>query len=67
MLALTRADMVDEELKRLRADEVPSDLPSIYISAVTGEGMTALKDLLYEMIISNRENYDGLQQSMEEE
>ncbi len=67
VLALTRADMVDEELKRLRADEVPSDLPSIYISAVTGEGMTALKDLLYEMIISNRENYDGLQQSMEEE
>ncbi|WP_116107749.1 GTPase ObgE [Lewinella sp. IMCC34191] len=67
VLALTRADMVDEELKRLRAGEVPTDLPSLYISAVTGEGMTALKDMLYQMIISRREDYDGLQQPMEEE
>ncbi|MGB3801427.1 MAG: GTPase ObgE [Lewinella sp.] len=67
LLALTRADMVDEELKRLRAGEVPNDLPSLYISAVTGEGMTALKDMLYEMIISRREDYDGLQHAMEEE
>ena len=67
VLALTRADMVDEELKRLRAHEVPADLPSVYISSVTGEGLTALKDLLYQMIISRREEYDGSQQSMEEE
>ena len=67
VLALTRADRVDEELKRLRAHEVPADLPSVYISAVTGEGLTALKDLLYQMIISRREDYDGGQRSMEEE
>ena len=67
VLALTRADMVDEELKRLRAHEIPADLPSVYISAVTGEGLTALKDLLYQMIISRREAYDGYQESMEEE
>ena len=67
VLALTRADMVDEELKRLRAHEVPNDLPSVYISAVTGEGMTALKDLLYQMIISGREDSEGALASMEEE
>ena len=67
VLALTRADMVDEELKRLRAHEIPKDLPSLYISAVTGEGLTALKDLLYRMIITRREDYEGHQLAMEEE
>ncbi|PPK85705.1 GTP-binding protein [Neolewinella xylanilytica] len=67
LLALTRADMVDEELKRMRAGEIPNDLPSIYISAVTGEGMTALKDTLYQLIITRREDYEGRQLAMEEE
>ena len=67
VLALTRADMVDEELKRLRAGEVPADLPHLYVSAVTGEGITALKDLLYGMIIEGRGGYDGRQRAMEEE
>lgn len=67
VLALTRADMVDEELKRLRAGEVPDDLPHLYVSAITGEGVTRLKDLLYTMIIERREDYDGVQVSMEEE
>ncbi|NJB84618.1 GTP-binding protein [Lewinella marina] len=67
VLALTRADMVDEELKRLRAHEVPQDLPHLYISAITGEGITQLKDLLYTMIIERREDQDGVQLSMEEE
>ncbi|MFT5989163.1 MAG: GTP-binding protein, partial [Neolewinella sp.] len=39
----------------------------IYISAVTGEGLTVLKDMLYKMIIASREDYDGQQFSMEEE
>ncbi|CAH0999615.1 GTPase Obg/CgtA [Neolewinella maritima] len=67
VLALTRADMVDEELKQLRAAEVPQGLPSLYISSITGEGITELKDLLYTMIIEQREAYDGLQRAMEEE
>ncbi|THH39989.1 GTPase ObgE [Neolewinella litorea] len=67
VLALTRADMVDEELKRLRAGEIPDDLPHLYVSAITGEGITHLKDLLYKMIIEEREYYDGVQLSMEEE
>ncbi|MBC6994231.1 GTPase ObgE [Neolewinella lacunae] len=67
VLALTRADLVDEELKRMRQHEIPTDLPHRYISAVTGEGITELKDLLYQLIISQREAYDGQQVAMEEE
>jgi GTP-binding protein len=67
LLALTRADMVDEELKEMRAGEIPADLPHLYLSAVTGEGIQELKDTLYRMIIENREASDGFQRSMEEE
>lgn len=67
LLALTRADMIDEDLKVMRKGEVPEGIPYLYISAITGEGITELKDRLYEMIISNREAYDGEQVSMEEE
>ena len=67
LLALTRADMVDEELKELREDEIPTDLPHLYVSAVTQEGVAELKDILYRMIIAKREDYDGRQVSMEEE
>ncbi|MEO0733567.1 MAG: GTPase ObgE [Bacteroidota bacterium] len=67
LLALTRADMVDEELKELRADEIPDDLPHLYVSAVTQEGISELKDMLYQRIIAQREDYDGRQIAMEEE
>ncbi len=67
LLALTRADLVDDELKEMRKNEIPHGIPHIYISAVTGEGLTVLKDMLYKMIIASREDYDGQQFSMEEE
>lgn len=68
LLALTRADMVDEELKEMRAGEIPADLPHQYISAMTGEGIQELKDTLYQMIIDHRDTYDGAQRAaMEEE
>ena len=67
VLALTRADMVDEELKALRAHEVPGGQPTLYVSSITGEGITELKDLLYGLIIEQREQYDGRQRAMEEE
>ena len=67
VLALTRADMVDEELKELRRHEIPDIGHHLYVSAVTGEGITELKDLLYGLIIEQRADYDGVQRAMEEE
>ena len=67
ILALTRADMVDEELKEMRAGEIPNDLRHLYTSSVTGEGIQELKDLLYRKVIASREDYDGRQVAMEEE
>ena len=65
ILALTRADQVDEELRELRIGEIPGDLPHLYVSAITQEGLTELKDILYREIIAKREDYDGRQLAME--
>jgi GTP-binding protein len=40
--------MLDEELEEAIAKELPTDLPSIFISSLTHKGIIALKDLLWK-------------------
>lgn len=56
VLAISKTDLLDEELKEEIAKTVPADVPSVFISAVTGEGIMVLKDLLWKAITdeSNR-------------
>ncbi|MEM9836103.1 MAG: GTPase ObgE [Bacteroidota bacterium] len=58
LLAITKADLVDDGLKELLAPEMPQDVPHLYISAVTGEGLTQLKDILFRMVMNNRAGTD---------
>ena len=55
VLALTKADLVDEELKELLLPEIPKDVPHIFISAVTQQGIQELKDLLWDVM--NKTNF----------
>lgn len=48
VLAISKSDMLDEELKTEMAKEVPEGVPSIFISAVTNQGIVELKDLLWK-------------------
>ncbi len=50
ILAVSKADMLDEELTAEIATTLPSDIPSVFISAVTGQGLSQLKDMLWEAI-----------------
>lgn len=50
VLAITKSDLLDEELKGLLSEELPSDLPITFISSVAQEGLVELKDLLWEHI-----------------
>lgn len=52
VLAITKCDMLDEELKDELKHELPDGIPTVFISAVTGEGITELKDLLWAEINS---------------
>lgn len=53
VLAITKSDLIDDELKEMLRAELPEDLPVIFISSVTGYGMVELKDLLWKEL--NRE------------
>lgn len=52
VLAISKSDMLDDELRDAMAEELPTELPTVFISAVTGQGLTELKDLLWREINS---------------
>ena len=47
VLAITKADLLDEELMQMLEADLPTDLPHLFISAVTGYNIPQLKDLLW--------------------
>ena len=49
VLAITKSDMLDEELETEMKRDLP-DLPYIFISSVAQKGLTELKDLLWKAI-----------------
>jgi GTPase len=48
ILAVSKSDMLDDELKAEMQKELPRDLPSIFISSVTQQGLVELKDLIWK-------------------
>lgn len=56
ILAVTKSDMLDDELMEEIRKTLPDDVPHVFISAVTGYGLTELKDTLWRAITdeSNR-------------
>ena len=54
VLAITKCDMLDEELIEQMRPEVPDDIPSVFISSVAQMGLTELKDLLWRTINDER-------------
>lgn len=46
MLAVTKCDMLDDELIEAMKNDLP-DVPVVFISSVTGQGITELKDVLW--------------------
>ena len=52
ILAVTKSDLLDDELIEMLHEELPDDLPVVFISAVTGKGVTDLKDILWKELNS---------------
>lgn len=52
VLAISKSDMLDDELRDEIAATLPHDVPHLFISAVTGQGLTELKDILWREINS---------------
>ena len=50
ILAISKSDMLDEELIVEIKEELPTDLPSLFISSVAQQGITELKDLIWKKL-----------------
>lgn len=50
LLAITKSDMLDEELEEEMKAQVPTDIPHIFISSVAGKNIQQLKDMLWKAI-----------------
>lgn len=52
VLAVTKSDLLDDELIEMLKETLPDDLPVVFISAVTGKGIDELKDILWQELNS---------------
>lgn len=52
VLAVTKCDLLDEELMEMLRETLPTDLPVVFISSVTGLGLSELKDVLWRELNS---------------
>jgi GTP-binding protein len=50
LLAISKSDMLDEELQKAIAAELPEDVPHVFISSVTQQGLTDLKEMLWQAL-----------------
>ena len=50
LLAMTKSDLIDAELKEMLLPELPEDIPYVFISSVAQLGLVGLKDKLWEML-----------------
>ena len=50
ILAISKSDMLDDELKEEITKELPTDVESIFISSVAQQGLVELKDLIWKKL-----------------
>jgi GTP-binding protein len=50
IIAISKSDMLDDELKEAISKELPKNVPHVFISSVTNTGLSALKDLLWDTL-----------------
>lgn len=50
ILAISKSDLLDEELEREIKKTLPRKIPHVFISSVTGKGITQMKDMLWDAL-----------------
>lgn len=48
LMAITKCDLIDDELKEMLQVDIPKNIQTIFISAVSQEGLVELKDLIWK-------------------
>ena len=60
VLAVTKCDLLDEELMEMLRETLPEDLPVGFISSVTGFGLNDLKDVLWKELNAESNKIAGV-------
>ena len=60
VLAVTKCDLLDEELIEMLKETLPEDLQVVFISSVTGYGIEELKDVLWKELNSESNKIQGV-------
>lgn len=60
VLAVTKCDLLDEELMEMLKETLPEDLPVVFISSVTGFGLNDLKDVLWKELNAESNKIAGV-------
>lgn len=50
VIAISKSDLLDDELQQQIANELPEGIPHVFISSVTGKNLQELKDLLWQTL-----------------
>lgn len=50
LLAISKADLLDEELKAAIEKELPKEIPYVFISSIAQTGLTRLKDMIWQAL-----------------
>jgi GTPase len=53
VIAISKTDMLDEELKEAIKKELPKNFPHVFISSITHQGLDELKDILWATLNTN--------------
>jgi len=60
VLAVTKCDLLDDELIDMLRETLPEDVPVVFISAVTGQRLAELKDILWRELNSESNKLQGI-------
>jgi len=51
LLGISKSDLIDNELKSMLQEELPKNVPTLFFSSVSQEGINELKDLIWKNIV----------------
>ena len=64
VLAVTKCDMLDQELMDEIEPTLPENIPHVFISAISGLGISVLKDILWEELNKESNKIEGKVESI---
>ena len=63
LLAVTKCDLIDEELIEMLREDLPSDIPCVFISSATTFGLNDLKELVWKELNSESNKLQDISSS----